>query len=104
VLDVLVGLVVFFVLAQFIDGRIAFFIGLGVAFAINVWRHGQRSIADYAAIPFAVALAIGAFFLLVGVNGWVALAVGTFVALSTHNSYSAPIDVVDGLILRSSSV
>jgi hypothetical protein len=88
-LDAVVGLVVFFVLAQFIDGRIALFIGLGVAFAINVWKHGQRSTADYAAIPFAVAFAIGTFFLLVGINGWIALAVGAFVALSAHNSYNA---------------
>jgi hypothetical protein len=80
---------VFLVLAQFIDGRVGFFIGLGAAFTVNVWQHGPRSIVDYVAIPFAVAFGLGTFFLLVGVNGWLGLLVGAFVAFSTANSYNA---------------
>lgn len=86
---ILVGLVVFFVLAQFIDGRVGMFTGLGTALALGEWKAGRRAFADYIGVPVAVVLGIGAFFLLVQVNGWLGLLAGVAAAVAFQSWYAS---------------
>jgi hypothetical protein len=72
------------VLAQLIDGRVAFFVGAGTALAVADWRRGLRTPATYGGI--AVATVVGlivalvlislAFFRSSALLGWVALLIG----------------------------
>ena len=87
----------FFVLAQIIDGRWAWYIGLGMAWAVGAWRSGLRAPLDYAGIAAAVLAGVGTFFVLIGlglfqssaVMGWVALGVGSAVALVVNMGWSS---------------
>lgn len=91
-----VGVVVALVLAQLIDGRVAFFLGLGTTLAISDWRNGRRSVGGFARIALGVALGLGVFFLLLRtpLNGWLLLAIGSGATLLTTMAFrsSSPID------------
>ncbi len=82
-MGIVVGLLVFFVLAQIMDGRWAWFVGLAVALAAENWRRGSRAIREYLGIAGGGLVGLAAFFLLVGLNGWIALIVGSLVTLFT---------------------
>lgn len=81
---VVVGVVLTLVLAQIIDGRVAFFLGAGVTLSLTSWQRGRRSLAEFAGIMVAAALGLALFFALItttlfrasALMGWVALAIG----------------------------
>ena len=87
--SVIAGIAVFFVLAQLIDGRVAWFVGFACTLALASWLRGRRRVDEYVGIAVCTALGFGAFFLLVGVNGWLALIVGTAVAALLSTAWTA---------------
>jgi hypothetical protein len=89
---IVVGIVVALVLAQLIDGRVAWFTGIAVAEAIGSWRVGLRRIDQYIGLAVAAAIGLGAFFLLIRLewlNGWVALIAGSAVAIGITSVWTS---------------
>src|SRR5690349_15007738 len=88
-IPILVGVAVFFVLAQLIDGRVAWFVGFACTLALASWRGGRRRVDEYVGITACAALGLGVFFLLVAANGWLALIIGTGVAALLSSVWTA---------------
>lgn len=89
---IVVGVVVAFVLAQLIDGRAAWFTGLGVTLGIGSWRSGLRRIDEYIGLAIAALIGLGAFFALIQLqwlNGWIALLLGSAVAVGLASVWTS---------------
>lgn len=92
-MTILIAIVSWLVLAQFIDGRVAFFAGIGVSLAFAAWQRGQRSAAQFAGIASACLVGVAVFFVLIGMPafassagmGWLALFAGLASTLWTSS-------------------
>jgi ABC-type Mn2+/Zn2+ transport system permease subunit len=89
---IVVGVALAFVLAQIIDGRVAWFTGLAVTLGIGSWRSGLRRVDEYLGIAVAALIGLGVFFALIQLdwlNGWIALIAGSALAVGLSSVWTS---------------